>query len=102
MLSMKCTCVDTYWKAGRCQFTCLKRKSVNEMVSTYSMGILYFPQHVGQKDTSNYQTSISKNTGESHYYYCCSKGPWPKSGPYELHINAEKGLQDRGFLQEAY
>lgn len=72
------------------------------MVSTYSMGILYFPQHVGQKDTSNYQTSISKNTGESHYYYRCSKGPCPKSGPYELHINAEKGLQDRGFLQEAY
>lgn len=63
MLSMKCTCVVTYWKAGRCQSTYLKRKSVNEMISTSSMGILYFPQHVGQKDTSNYQTNISENTG---------------------------------------
>lgn len=63
MLSMECTCVDTHWKAGRCQSTCLKRKSVNKMVSTYSMGILYFPQHVGQKDTSNYQTSRRKVLG---------------------------------------
>lgn len=102
MLSMKCTCVVTYWKAGRCQSTYLKRKSVNEMISTSSMGILYFPQHVGQKDTSNYQTNIIENTGESHYHCCCSKGPWPKSGPYKLHTDAEKSLQDRGFLQETY
>lgn len=68
------------------------------------MVILFFPQHVGQKDNSIYQTSISKHTGESHYYCCYSEGPWPKSWPYKFHIDAEKGLQDgpRGFLQETY
>lgn len=42
----------------------LKRKSVNKTISTYSVGILFFPQHVDPKDSSIHQTSISKRTGE--------------------------------------
>lgn len=42
----------------------LKRKSVNKRSPFILWAFYFFPQHVGLKDSSIYQTSISKRPGE--------------------------------------
>lgn len=58
----------------------LKGKSVNKMFSISSLGVLFFTQHVHQKDIIC-RTCMSKHTGETHPATAALKALGQSQGP---------------------
>lgn len=58
----------------------LKGKSVNKMFSISSLGVLFFTQHVHQKDIICH-TCMSKHTGETHPTTAALKALGQSQGP---------------------